>query len=392
MSVQVENIVEDNDGGRLMFNIRGVETCVVNSLRRTCLSNINCLVFKGFPHNESSINIIKNTTNFNNEYLKHRISCIPIMNSNDSEYNQFKENYKISIDIKNKKGSQEKVYVTTEDIVLVNKHSGENINSEIIDNLFPRDPISGDYILLCVLYPNYNIGDNEIEELVLEAEFEIGCAEENSCWNVVHNCTYEFLRDESEISKVMNNIKDKGEKEDFKNLDAQRIYFKNEYKMTVESLGIFKNREIMIKSCQYIIDKLKLIIQYTKDNELAKIQTKDEYISDSNDGTRSNEELLEEQQLYCKIYTEEEFFVFELKEDDYTIGKLIEIYLYNNYKELLNFVGFKKNHPSKPSAHIYIHYKTDQKNKQIIFYHIRNTAQYLQEIIFKDIQSSFISN
>jgi len=391
MSVQVENIVEDTDG-RLMFNIRGVETCVVNSLRRVCLSNINCLVFKGFPHNESSINIIKNTTNFNNEYLKHRISCIPIMNDNDSEYTQFKENYKILINVKNKKGNQEKVYVTTEDIILVNKHTGEKINSDLTQNLFPRDPISGDYILLCVLYPNYNISDDEVEELVLEAEFDIGCAQENSCWNVVHNCTYEFLRNEAEIAKVMNTIDDKSEKEDFKNLDAQRIYFKNEYKMTVESLGIFTNREIMNKSCQYIIDKLRLIIQYTKDNELATIQTKEEYISTSNDGTRSNEELAEEQDTYCKIYTEEEFFVFELKEDDFTIGKLIEIYLYNSYKELLDFVGFKKNHPSTPSAHIYIHYKTVQKNKQIIFYHIRNTAQYIEEIIFRDIQSSFISN
>ena len=58
MSVQVENVVEYE--GALTFNIRGVETCVVNSLRRTCLTNIKSLVFKGFPHNESSINIIKN--------------------------------------------------------------------------------------------------------------------------------------------------------------------------------------------------------------------------------------------------------------------------------------------------------------------------------------------
>ena len=162
--------------------------------------------------------------------------------------------------------------------------------------------------------------------------------------------------------------------------------------MTVESLGIFTNREIMIKSCQYIINKLRLIIQYTKDNELAAIQTKDEYISSANDGTRSNEELAEEQEMYCKIYTEEEFFVFELKEDDYTIGKLIEIYLYNMYNTELDFVGFKKNHPSQPSVHIYIHYKTVQKNKQIIFYYIRDVANYLVETIFQNIQSSFISN
>ena len=188
MSVHVENVVEYE--GTLTFNIRGVETCVVNSLRRTCLSNIKTLVFKGFPHHESSINIIKNTTSFNNEYLKHRISCIPIMSNKSNEFDQLKENHKIVVDVKNEKGKQEKRYVTTKDIVLVNKQTNNEVQSEMSGSLFPPDPISGEHILLCVLYPNHNLSDNEMEELNFEAEFEIGCAQENSCWNVVHNCTY----------------------------------------------------------------------------------------------------------------------------------------------------------------------------------------------------------
>ena len=390
MSVQVENVVEYE--GTLSFNVRGVETCVVNSLRRACLSNIETLVFKGFPHHESSINIIKNTTNFNNEYLKHRISCIPIMSNKSNEFDQLKENYKIVVDVKNEKGKQEKRYVTTKDIVLVNKQTNNEVQSEMNGSLFPPDPISGEHILLCVLYPNHNLSDNEMEELNFEAEFEIGCAQENSCWNVVHNCTYEFLRNEPEISKRANNIEDKMEKRDFEILDAQRIYYENEYKMTVESLGIFTNRELMAKSCEYIISKLNLIIQYTKDNELANVQTKEEYISASNDGTKSAEEIEEYQNMYCNIYTEDDFFVFELKEDDYTIGKLIEVYLYSTYKETLSFVGFKKNHPVQPNAHIYIRYKKEQSNKKDIFSHIKNTALYLQQVIFKDIHSSFIGN
>ena len=321
-----------------------------------------------------------------------KIKVIPIMNNNVSEYDQFKENYKIVVDVKNKKGNQEKVYVTTKDIVLVNKRAGEQVKSELSERLFPSDPISGGHILLCVLYPNHNMSDNDVEELRFEAEFEIGCAEENSCWNVVHNCTYEFLRNEPEIAKIANTIEDKMERKDFEILNAQKIYYKNEYKMTVESLGIFTNREIMYNSCEYIMSKLDLIVQYTKSNELANVQTKDEYIASANDGTKSNEELAETQNIYCKIYTEEDFFVFELKEDDYTIGKLIEIYLYSTYKDHLDFVGFKKNHPVQPNAHIYIHYKKKQTNKQIIFYHIRNTASYLIENVFNKIQTSFISN
>jgi DNA-directed RNA polymerase subunit L len=389
MSVLVENIVEYD--GKLTFNMREVETCVANSLRRTCLSNIETLVFKGFPHYESSINIIKNTTNFNNEYLKHRISCIPIMSNQSANFEQFKENYKIVAHVKNEKGNQEKKYVTTKDFVLVNKQNNEPVQSDLKDSLFPPDPISGEHILVCVLYPNHNLSDNEVEELKFEAEFEIGCAQENSCWNVVHNCTYEFLRNEPEISKRANAIEDKQEKRDFEILDAQRIYYKNEYKMSVESLGIFTNRELMTKSCEYIVNKLNLVIQYTKNHENANVQTKEEYISASNDGTKSAEEIEEYQNMYCNIYTEDDFFVLELKEDDYTIGKLIEVYLYSSYKADLDFVGFKKNHPVQPDAHIYIHYKTEQSQKKIIFSHIKNTCLYIQQI-FKEIHSSFIGN
>ena len=390
MSVLVENIVEYE--GALTFNIRGVETCVVNSLRRTCLSNIKTLVFKGFPHHESSINIIKNTTNFNNEYLKHRISCIPIITNKTNEFDQFKENHKIVVNVKNEKGNQENKYVTTKDFVLVNKQTNEPVQSDLKESLFPPDSVSGEYILVCILYPNHNLNDDEVEELKFEAEFEIGCAQESSCWNVVHNCTYEFLRNESEISKRANLIEDKMEKRDFEILDAQRIYYKNEYKMTVESLGIFTNRELIAKSCEYIINKLNLIIQYTKDNELANVQTKEEYISASNDGTKSAEEIEEYQNMYCNIYTEDDFFVLEIKEDDYTIGKLIEVYLYSIYKEVLDFVGFRKNHPVQPNAQIYIRYKTKQSNNQIIFSHIKDIVMYLQQIIFKEIHSSFIVN
>ena len=64
MSIQVTNITDLD--GVLSFNIKNVDTCVVNAIRRTILSNINTLVFRGFPYENSNISIIKNTSNFNN--------------------------------------------------------------------------------------------------------------------------------------------------------------------------------------------------------------------------------------------------------------------------------------------------------------------------------------
>ena len=58
----------------------------------TILSRDNKTLGKGtkrlFVTNDS-MTIIKNTTKFNNEYLKHRLACIPIMNDDESTFNAF---------------------------------------------------------------------------------------------------------------------------------------------------------------------------------------------------------------------------------------------------------------------------------------------------------------
>ena len=50
--------------------------------------------------------------------------------------------------------------------------------------------------------------------------------------------------------------------------------------------------------------------------------------------------------LYSRIEhsesTEDPFYIFELSQDDYTIGKLLEIYFYKLFESELKFVGFKK--------------------------------------------------
>ena len=78
--------ITNNDDDKLSIIIKDAEVCVVNALRRTILSKINTLVFRGFPYESNNINITENTTKFNNEYL-NMVSCIPIMENDDSKYN-----------------------------------------------------------------------------------------------------------------------------------------------------------------------------------------------------------------------------------------------------------------------------------------------------------------
>ena len=86
---------------RLFLTFDNTDVSIVNALRRVITTNIQTLVFRGFPYKDNQINILKNTTKFNNEYLKHRLACIPIMNDDESTFNAFCNLYKIEVNVTN---------------------------------------------------------------------------------------------------------------------------------------------------------------------------------------------------------------------------------------------------------------------------------------------------
>ncbi len=387
-NVEILNVDKHDDNSKLTFLLTNVEVCIPNSLRRTILNNIETLVFRGFPYNNNNINIISNKSRFNNEYLKHRISCIPIVKNDPTTFGSFKENYKIIINEENK--TLEKKYITTEHIKIVKKNTDKELSRDDIMKIFPSNNITGDYILICILYPNFNSNEPN-EELYLEADFDIGTAEENSCWNVVENCVYENNRDETRIQEKLNSIEDPYERENFKILDAQKIYHKNEYKMTVESLGIYSNNQIIDMACEYIILKFTFILQYFNDSINTDILTKDEYKSNFTNGTISKEEKESLYNSYCNIYKEDNFYIIELKKDDYTIGKCIEIYLYKLYGNDFSMIAFKKEHPTQSESYIYIKHKNNKILYNQICNYLINTINELLKI-FNKIDKTLKSN
>ena len=116
----------------LSFNIRNVDVSVINGLRRACQANIETLVFRGFPDSESNINIIKNTTKFNNEYLKHRLQCIPIHKSEITTFENIIQHHYVSLNVKNT--TMNKVFVTTNDLVFMDKKP--EVKTKILRKLF----------------------------------------------------------------------------------------------------------------------------------------------------------------------------------------------------------------------------------------------------------------
>ena len=105
-------------------------------------------------------------------------------------------------------------------------------------------------------------------------------------------------------------------------------------------MGNYTNEEIIQKACDIIIEKLKKIIE-----------NKDTFIYNESVSTLPNS------------------FDIVLQNEDYTIGKIIESILNNNYyhkTKILSFVGFLKVHPHDTSSIVRIAF-TKEVSEDVIF-------------------------
>ena len=113
-------------------------------------------------------------------------------------------------------------------------------------------------------------------------------------------------------------------KQNWFNHEGKRYYKENSFDFILESVGVYTNSELIVNACD-------IIIAFNK-----KIQ---------DDSITSDNLLIEK-----SISTIKNSLDIRLNNIDYTIGKIIECVLHENYykgkiNKLLSYVGFRKNHP-----------------------------------------------
>lgn len=360
------------NGNSLEMEISDVDRSIVNSLRRTVLTYIPILVFRGFPHASNLIQITKNTSKFNNEYLKHRIQCIPIFVSDETRFESMIENYAVKLKVVNDTNQQR--YVTTKDFVLVNIQTGKAVSEDDTRKIFPPDAISNDYIPICVLMPRISETD-EPEEIVATINFSIGTAKEDSCWNVVSKCTMFDKQDETKIQKykLTDEFKKKSEveKRDFDILDAQRMTLKNHFVFKMDSIGIYDNQQILQKTIRYIIDKMTDFLYYL---------TNKATLNPVKYGSQEDFTMSKDSSSIRDKYS------LRVEFDDYTIGGLIENHLFLMFNKELSYVAFEKDHPHEIYCNILFSYKRNDVPIETI---VSQLTQVANEIIhiYKTIES-----
>ena len=339
----------------LKFTINNINVSHANAIRRVILSDIPCIVFKTFPHEKNDANIFINTSRLNNEILKQRFACIPI-HINDLEVPI--QDYIVEIDVENTTNSI--IYITTKDFRIKNIKDNTYLNDTTRNGIFPPDNITKHYIDFCRLRPriSHTIPG---EHLKMSCTFSFSNAKENGSYNVVSTCTYRNSpnlteieeresRKEEELKLKYTDPEDiRFHLQDWKNLDAKRIYLADSFDFKIETIGVFTNKYIITTAINLIITRLGKII------EIYSTPTNVINISES---------------------TIPNSFDIILENEDYTIGKVLEYTLYQKYyktDKTLTFCGFRKPHPHINISIIRIAFDK-QADKSIIVEYITTAA------------------
>ena len=370
MNPQIQITSEDHD--QLKFTISGANVSIVNGLRRILHSNIPTVVFKTFPYAENKCNITKNTTRFNNEILKQRLSCIPI---HITDLSIPLEQYRVEVSVKNESDMME--FVTTEDFKIINTTNDKEIAKSDRDKIFPKNKITGQYIDFCRLRPR--LADNlDGEELEFTCTMEIATSSENSMYNVVSKAAYGNTLDPEAAHSAWTNKEQEllgsgiegkeldEAKQNWYLLEAQRYFKANSFDFVVESVGVYSNRDLMKMSCEEMNKKLIKINEQLEDGSL---------------------------QVNEAVNTIENCYDIVLENEDYTIGKVIELILYTlhyNGDQTLSYCGFKKFHPHDTHSVVRVAFKsvTGENIKVYIAEYLRNALQKGVEI-FRSIAKNF---
>lgn len=271
MAPQIGSIVEEN--GVLRFRLSNVDVSVANSIRRTILSDIPCWVFKGFPYDDSTIDIKKNTSRFNNEIIKHRLSCVPV-HITDDEFPS--EKYEFILDVTNDTDSI--LLVTTQDIQAVDKDTGKKVAKTEMSKIFPADPVTGDHIQLLRLRPKITESLSG-ESINLVATLTRSTANEDGAFNVASACSYAMSPDvdrqavvlKEHLQSVKANLQASGmskaeidkeidfAKREWMTLTGKTIVDRTSFDFMIETVGIYSNEELLRKACQLMSARLRNI-------------------------------------------------------------------------------------------------------------------------------------
>ncbi len=261
---------------QLTFTLRGVDVSFANAIRRTVLSRIPVVVLRTHPHAADRSVIHANTTIYHNELLKHRLSCIPV----HAHPHQFPvDQYVVEVLVENE-GDVPRM-VTTEDFVVKHKHSREVVRPSELRQLFPPNPLTGQYIDFVRLRPLRG------ERIFLVCDFDIGNQMDDGCFNAACTCSYGMTPDKEAQARAREAILEKWraqerteseiewELSNWEKLEAKRFVRPQSFDFVVETASVYSNAELLVAACNILRQQCEELISNDSAVAIHPIATQD---------------------------------------------------------------------------------------------------------------------
>ena len=348
MSLSILNSKTSN--GILKFEIKSdvdnpIDKSIINGIRRTILNDISAVGIQ-----QENIHINHNETSLHNEFMKHRISLIPL-NIDPTTYNN---DYLLVLDVENKTSQirtittndfkihpLKKENIGKEDLSLskdnydLDKEIDSKLKKKILRPFIIEDITS--YIIITEL-KNTN-SETEYQHLQLYLFPTIGKGKINALFNNIPQCSYSFTESPKLLKQALTNelkIKNIGKDErdtferEFTNAYKQRYYYRNHdnepywYNFVIKSNHYFNSKDTFINSLNILIGRLN------RCNENLKLIT-----------------IEPEKSRYSVTVEKNNALHFILDDENDTIGNILQSHIVNNITDdtLITFCGYKKIHP-----------------------------------------------
>ena len=362
-SISIENVKVTNN--TLDFELHGsdeygLEKSIVNSLRRTLISEIPCVAFRVEEGTNQDIVMEVNNTSLHNEFLFHRLSMIPLYL--DPEI--YEKQYLFYLNVKHETAHPFK-FVTTDDIKIYPLKKGITLTDTIdIDHYDFQKPLSKQQhkdifrpfvfrnkeypILITELKATDTEGSHQ--ELVCYGSPSVSDGREHAAWKGCSDATYTFLENEELFMKIANdkagikNIIDDEERASFieslRLSESERYYYRDsqnephKYTFRITSVHHHSSKQLFLMATDIMMNKLELLKQH--------------FINMISGGSTT---------IIMEPHVNENNYLFKISGQNDTLGNIIQSHIVNHFitsDSLLNFCGYKKSHPLEEYISLYI--------------------------------------
>lgn len=374
--------------GKYTFEIKSdienpLEKSFVNAIRRTILTEIPTVGIS-----QSDVYIEKNETSLHNEFMKHRISMIPL----NIDPISYKDDYLFTLNVENK---TDKIRVVTTNDFKIYPLKKENIGksnlsfdkenydeNQISDKLkktilkpYEIEGITS-YIIITELKPKTS--DEEYQHINFWFSPRIGTGKENASFNNIPQCSYSYhenssllnkaISDEIKLKAISRKMEQQKLQKEFTNAYRQRYFHRtsdNEpywYNFVVKSNHYYKSKKIFEYSIEILIDILN---RCSENFKLVNIDP--------------------EKSRYSAKILENKSIEFILNQENDTVGNILQSHISNNITDstLISFCGYKKIHPLEEKIKLILCHKQidDIDDTSVISKIIFSIIENIDEII-----------